>query len=336
MFIFNNFIESIKNTVTSTICINAHRLMPEDLLNNNTEMEVESVPSNESIDRSEPNLINNIHTFNGNNAIIYIRVSTLEQEIQAQKYSCESFCIQNNLNIKKIYIEKCSAYKNKSQPELYKLINENENTNLVIFSIDRFSRNIKIGNDFVQKLEKKKICLISVKENINLNTALGKHNFRIYINAAQYESELISERVKNSIKFKKANNLHIGQAPYGFKIENKKLVKDYKEAIVCKFIFQNLRKSISSEALSHELFKVLTAYEKDHSDFVPLLFTDEDDKYEYHTYQATTKVCISAKMLAEILNDYGIKKRNGVWSASKILRIRNTFPINELRNLRIN
>ena len=82
-----------------------------------------------------------------------------------------------------------------------------------------------LAHELIAKLETKKIVLSSVKENINLNTAFGKHSFRNYVNTAQYESELISERVKNSIKYRKANNIHIGKVPYGYKIENRKLVK---------------------------------------------------------------------------------------------------------------
>lgn len=328
MFTLNNFIKSIKNTVSSTICFNHHRLMPEDLID-------ETINSNETITSNETINSNKTHIFNNNQALIYIRVSTIEQDIGAQKFSCEQFCNQHKLEIKKIYIEKCSAFKSKSQPELYKLLNENSNCNLIIFSIDRLSRNIQIGNELLKKMENKNITLISVKENINLSTALGKHNFRNYINAAQYESELISERVKNNIKYKRANNLHIGKAPYGYQIENQKLIKNIEEYSVINFIINNFGKKKSSDALTHNLFQLLTKLNRDQSEFVPIVFTLEDENYEYHSYNVNEKLKVTSRMLANILNDYNIKKRNTIWNLKKISQIVKNFPIYEFNHLNI-
>lgn len=345
MFTFNSFIESIKNTVNATINNNNFRLNPierfVDLVNNideningstiNTEPIVNET-LNHTIIENEIVIIDN---FNTRNAVIYIRVSTNEQEIDAQRYTCEQFCLQNNLNVLKIYIEKCSAFKNKSQPKLHKLIKENEKCNLIVFSIDRFSRNIKNADEFVKKLEQKNITLISIKENINLNTALGKHNFRNYINAAQYESELISERVKNSINYRKANNIHIGQAPYGYKIENKKLVKNTQELAIINFIISNFGRRKTSEELTRDLYVVLTALNRNQNEFEPISFILSDDSFEYKTYNTNEKLFISGRMLSDILLDYNIKKRNSVWNTPKIMRIVKTFPIYQFQNMKI-
>lgn len=331
MFAFNNFIETIKATVSSTICINAHRLMPVELIE---EMNTEEVRTTENTDHVVINITPE-NLFNGTDAIIYVRVSTTEQDIDAQKFSCEQYCIQNKLNIKKIYIEKCSAFKNNSQQKLHKLIKENQNCNLIIFSIDRLSRNIKIGNELIKSIENKNITLISVKENINLNTALGKHNFRNYINAAQYESELISERVKNSIQYRKANNIHIGQAPYGYKLENGKLIKNFEESAVINFITRNYGKYRSSDALTLDLYHILTIMGRDESEFVPISFTLEDDEFEYQSYNVNEKLKITSRMLSNILNDYNIKKRGTIWNISKIARIYKNVTIFEFKNMNI-
>jgi len=335
MFTFNNFIESVKTTVSSTICLNVHRLMPMELIEEMNGF-VNTTELNNNVNTTElNNLTQNVNLFNGTEAIIYVRVSTTEQDIDAQKFSCEQYCIQNKLNIKKIYSEKCSAFKNNSQPELYKLISENQNCNLIIFSIDRLSRNIKIGNDLIKQIKNKNITLISVKENINLNTALGKHHFRNYINAAQYESELISERVKNSIKYRKANNIHIGQAPYGYEYKKGKLIKNIKETAIIKFIVNNYGKNRSSASLTHDLYRLLTIMDRDASEFVQISFTLEDDQFEYQSYNANEKLKITSKMLSDILNDYNIKKRGTVWNQNKIYRIYKNMNLNDFKHMNI-
>jgi len=259
-----------------------------------------------------------INKFRYYNAIIYIRVSTKEQHIEAQKYSCEQFCILNNLNVKNIYIEKTSAYKGNKQIILEDILNNNKNVNLIINSADRFSRNIENCNQYINLLEKNNIDLYSVKENINLTTAFGKHQFRTLINTAQFESELISERVKNSINYRKANNILIGSVPYGYMKKNGILIRDDKEQAVIKFIFNNYRKFKSSAELSNNLYKLLDIFEKDQSYYVPILFTEEDDNYEYQQYNNTHKIKITYKILLNILNDYDLLKRNKQWSVSSI------------------
>lgn len=326
MFTLNTFIKSIKDTINSTI-------------NNKKNTNTFNTPNVEKLQITKCKL-DNSKLFNTNNAVIYIRASKKEQEINAQKFSCEDFCRQNNLTVKAIYIEKCSAYKEKSQHQLNKLIADNDNINLIVFSIDRFSRNINKADRLVHKLNEKNINLISIKEDINLNTALGKHNFRNYVNAAQYESELISERVNNSIRFRKLNNIPIGKAPYGYIYLKdsdgfKKMIKNKDEYAVIEFISNNLFKDRSSEQLTNELYKLLRKLKHDQSQFVPILFTLEDNQYEYNQYPENTKIKIKYSILANVLNDYNIKKQGSPWTSQSISYVYKNMSHNELRRLRI-
>lgn len=336
---FNEFINSVKNTVSSTICLNNTRLLPrtlfEEQLNNLDQHINRDIDEENSIDESTNN--QNIHIFNGNSAVIYVRASTKEQNIEAQKHACEEFCIKNKLNVIKCYIEKCSAYKQFSQPKLNQLLYTHDNINLIVFSVDRFSRNVKKSDNTIKSLENKNIVLISVKENINLNTAFGKHSFRAHVNAAQYESELISERVKNSVKYRKDNNIHVGQAPYGYRLENKKLIQDQSERTIMSFIVRNYSKQKTSDEISRQLFNILRVLRRPESDFVPVLFTNENDKYEFYQYKKQEKIKITASIISEILNDYNIKKRNRKWTPGSVTyTLRTTINSAVFKQLKIN
>ncbi len=307
MFI-NSFLQSIKSIVNAT-------------LNTTTNTTVNVVSNNKEL------------------AIIYIRVSTKEQEYDAQQFTCVNFCNENNLEVKKIYIEKCSGYKQNSQKELNKLINEQSNINLIVNSIDRFSRNINKADELLKQLELKNINLISVKESINLKTALGKLHFRNYVNASQYESELISERVLNSIKYRKLNNIPIGKAPYGYEyiVENnkKKMIQKADEYPIIEFISSNLYKHKSSEQMTNEFHKLLTKLKCDKKKFGKIIFTLEDDEYEFETYPTDRKIKITFKVLSDILNDFDIKKRNYNWSAKSVSTVFKNISFYELKRLRI-
>ena len=278
---------------------------------------------------------NNNLNLTQNKVIIYIRVSTQQQGLDAQKFICENFCDDNNLNIIKYYIEKCSAYKSNTQKELNKLIEESKNVLLIVASIDRFSRNIQQADEYIKQLEDKNITLYSIKENIKMDTAHNKYTLRNYINMAQYESELIGERIKNNIKYKKLNNLYIGKAPYGYKIENKKIVKDPNEQSIIKFILSNYKKEKSANELTEQLYELLKTLKYDTSYFVPIIFTMEDNEYEYFQYRNQDKFKITAQMLINILDDYDIKKKNKPWTKSSIQLLYKNITINEMRSINI-
>ncbi len=268
--------------------------------------------------------------------VIYIRVSSEEQNYEAQKYTCEEYAFNNRLYIKQIYEEKVSAYKGQQQTQLVKLIEENQNCNVIIFSIDRFSRNLKNSEEFIHKMTDKKINLLSVKENINLRTAFGKHEFRKLISIAQYESELISERVRNSIKYRKENGIPIGNIPYGLVKFNKKIVKDADEQNIIKFIVKNSKSKSTPERFSKELFALMRKLKRKESDMVPIIITVEDEEYEYAELRNDEVINITYEMMANVLNDYNIFKREKKWTKNSVARIfKSAVSLQSFNNLRV-
>lgn len=270
--------------------------------------------------------------------VIYIRVSTIEQNVQAQQYSCIEFCNKYSLNVKKIIIEKISAYSGKKQTALIDIIKKYDNINLIVFSIDRFSRKNENATEFIDNMNAKKINLIAVKDNINLNTAFGKFEFRRLINMSQYEAELISERVKNSVKYRRENGIHIGKTPFGYDKINKKLVKNVQEQEVIKFIIKNVKKRSTSLKISLELYNLMKKINMNVNDFANVLFTKEDKQFEYKTYGENEYLNITYSNIVEILNDYNIKNKGKKWTIGIIKNVcKNAFNINneEFNRMRV-
>ena len=270
--------------------------------------------------------------------IIYIRVSTMDQSVGAQQYSCVEFCNKFFLNIREIAIEKVSAYKGKKQNALNDIINKYENINLIVFSVDRFSRKNENATEFIDKMNLKKINLIAVKDNINLNTAFGKFEFRRLLNMSQYEAELISERVKNSVKYRKENGIHIGRIPYGYNKIDKKLVKNSLEQEVIKFIIKNVKTKSTSAKLSSALYNLMTKINMNVNDFTPILFTKEDNQFEYKAFKEHEHLKITYSSMAEILNDYNIKNKEKKWTVSAVQTIcKNAYNIDheEFNRMRV-
>lgn len=286
----------------------------------------------------DTNLECNSYTINKNKeTIIYVRVSTKEQNLEAQRDTCERFCKDNNLTVKQIITEHCSAYKDNSQKGLMCVLNENKNINLIVFSVDRFTRNTQHANQFINTMEKNNISLISIKEKISLDTSFGKHEFRKLVSASQFESELIAERVKNSVAFRKNNNIPMGRQTYGFKLFNGKVVKDFKEQAVIKFILSFSKKNTTIRKINAGISSLL----KDHNmieNYKPLIISIEDDQFEYRTLGENESFTTTIKNIAEILNDYGIKKRNLPWNSSKVSSvIKNVHVMNikSIKNMKV-
>ena len=186
------------------------------------------------------NIINNL-TINSYPTIIYARCSskkqnseiTNSQSLNMQIHNCNQFCHNKQFSNINIITEICSATKIKNQKNLLDIIDTRENINLVIFDISRFSRNIFDGTNLIKQCIEKNIIIYSIKEGLNTET---KHGMKLLIGElmnAQNESDSISYRVNESIKFRKSQGIFIGsRLPYGFKyskFDKRKIVKDESE-----------------------------------------------------------------------------------------------------------
>lgn len=144
-------------------------------------------------------------------AIIYARVSTEEQEkgysLEAQIEECKKYCESKGWKVVKVYREVKSAA-NIKRDELSKaieMVKLGVADILVAWKIDRITRSIKDFVFLTEELMKEKdgekyIAFTSVRENLDLTTAVGRAFASIVTIFAQLEREMISERTKMGFK----------------------------------------------------------------------------------------------------------------------------------------
>lgn len=137
------------------------------------------------------------------NVIGYTRVSTLTQvkghSLSYQKEAIEKFCTLNNLNLVKLYSDE--GYSGvKDRPSFNKAMNrvleEEEIKGIVFFSVYRFGRSATDIKTNLYKIKGANKKFYSVKENIDLETANGRLVFGILCEFAQFERDLIIERMQ--------------------------------------------------------------------------------------------------------------------------------------------
>ena len=129
----------------------------------------------------------------------YARVSTEGQDLTMQIDALkEAGC-------KKIFSEKVSGIKTE-RIEFNKAWNylRDDDDTLVVYKLDRVGRSLKHLVDIVCKMNKRKIGLKSLSEEIDTSTASGKLTFNIFSSLAEFERDLISERTKKGLEAARA------------------------------------------------------------------------------------------------------------------------------------
>jgi len=216
------------------------------------------------------------------------------------------------MNIVDIVHESCSGRNFKKLIHLNKLFKKYNNITLLIYSLDRLCRNTVDAINIMKIIESKNINIISVSDNIDLSTASGKYAFRNRMSSAEFESDLISERVRRSIKVKRENNQFIGGNPeYGYKLnEFKQKIKCNEEQLIIKFIMFCKNNNTINNIIKQLRLLLLNLNQ--------LEFIDEVNQINIYDNEIAIDKELSIELTNEsiifILNSYGIQKRNKEWT----------------------
>ena len=147
---------------------------------------------------------------------------SIENQIQLCKDYCESNFKNNNLEYI-IYEDEGFSGKNLNRPKFKELINDitlNKLDLLICYRLDRISRNVADFSSTLEMLQKYNINFISIKEQFDTTTPMGRAMIYIASVFAQLERETIAERVKdNMLQLAKIGKWSGGRLPLGFNSE---------------------------------------------------------------------------------------------------------------------
>ena len=146
---------------------------------------------------------------------LYLRVSTDLQNngLESQQKSLESYCQTKGISNYEIYSDFAVSGAKATRPSLDRMLTDCKAgliESVVVYSFSRFARSTKHLIIALESFQQQKINFISVTENLDLGTPLGRTVFQIIAAIGELERELIRERVKNGIANARSKGKKIG------------------------------------------------------------------------------------------------------------------------------
>jgi len=166
-------------------------------------------------------------------AAIYIRVSTEEQvkhgiSLSAQEEALKNYAKALGYDVSRVYKDEGKSGKDiKGRPEMKALLADAEARKfqaIFIYKLDRFSRSLRDLIETIEKLKEWNVDFISLQDKIETTSASGKLMFHIISAFAEFERNVTGDRTKFSMDKQARDGNHVTRSPWGYKLENKKLI----------------------------------------------------------------------------------------------------------------
>jgi len=147
------------------------------------------------------------------------------------------------------------------RPALQKLIEDIEGKRVdcvVVYKVDRLSRSLLDFARLIDRFDKSSVSFVSVTQQFNTTTSLGRLTLNILLSFAQFEREIISERTRDKMSAARKKGKWVGGVPVlGYDIEagGGRLIVNEPEAKQVWDIFQLFRTHASLPPVVSELRK---------------------------------------------------------------------------------
>ena len=199
------------------------------------------------------------------NAVGYIRVSTDKQvkegiSIDNQAERIKDFCEKEGLELVDIiFDEGISGGKNKSRPGFVKLLNMIQSRKmeiLVLYSLERLSRDMLTLLSLERYLNEYDIALYTVEGRVDTSTMDGWMSFAMKAFMSEMERRQVKYRTKRAMEHLKNNGKVAGEIPYGYKRVNDELVRVEEEQAVIKQANALYEKGFNLSQIARKLTKM--------------------------------------------------------------------------------
>lgn len=152
---------------------------------------------------------------------IYVRVSTTGQTVENQERELLAHCQRQGWQVFKVYRDEGFSGAVAIRPALTEMLANarlGRFNLLVVWKIDRLARSISHLLEVLTELKGLGIGFVSLTEAINTETAQGRMIANFLGSIAEFERELVVERVRSGMARAKAAGVRIGRPRAGFDV----------------------------------------------------------------------------------------------------------------------
>ena len=183
---------------------------------------------------------------------IYTRKSSeegLEQDfnsLDAQREACEAFIASQKregwLPVSEMYDDGGFSGATTERPAFQRLLSDVSAGKIdvvVVYKVDRLTRSLSDFAKIVDIFDKHTVSFVSVTQQFNTTSSMGRLTLNILLSFAQFEREVTGERIRDKIAASKKKGLWMGGLPsLGYDIKDRKLVVNEEEAKTVRYIFR--------------------------------------------------------------------------------------------------
>lgn len=147
---------------------------------------------------------------------VYARVSTDKQKVDMQLQELTAFIKRSGWTLYKKYIDHGYTGANTKRPDFSKMMIDARQRKfdiLVVWKLDRLSRSLKDLINTLDELGHVGIDFISYDNHLDTSTPTGKLVFQIIGAVAEFEKDIIRERVKAGLNNAKSKGKRLGRPP---------------------------------------------------------------------------------------------------------------------------
>ena len=125
---------------------------------------------------------------------------------------------------------------------------------IVVYKVDRLTRTLSDFARLVEIFDRKAVSFVSVTQQFNTTTSMGRLTLNVLLSFAQFEREVTGERIRDKIAASKRKGMWMGgNPPLGYDVKDKKLIVNEAEAETVRSIFRQYREIESVRELRGRL-----------------------------------------------------------------------------------
>jgi DNA invertase Pin-like site-specific DNA recombinase len=198
---------------------------------------------------------------------VYTRKSSEEgldmefNSLHAQREACEAYIVSQKAEgwvlVGDRYDDGGVSGATLERPALKRLLADIEARRVdvvVVYKIDRLSRALMDFSKLVEVFDRNSVTFVSITQSFNTTTSMGRLTLNILLSFAQFEREVIGERIRDKIAASRRKGMWMGGfVPLGYDVKDRRLIVNKGEAAIVRAVFEGFIKTGSATVLVRSL-----------------------------------------------------------------------------------